>query len=457
MIFNRASYSKKESSSKFNAGSTSRNLQYNRSYSSRILSIPFISGLRFIARRKQQSPDLMNKKSEEKRILWFTDTLNDLNGPSVTLKKLGWLSYKKEIKLALASSLSDEEMNSEIPPNLINLPYIFSFKLPYYNKYLLKIPSLLKSLKVIKQYAPTEIYISTPGTVGLLALMAANILKIKKVGIYHTDFYLQSRAVVNNKFIPVILERLMKWFYSSMDEIRVPTVEYMSILESRGYDRSRMKIFRRGIDSNLFSMKDNGKSVLKEKFNIKDGITLLFTGRISKDKNLDFLLEVYKKLIEKKYDINLMLVGDGPDLDNIKEKTKNYKRVYLTGKIDQIKLPEIYSGADIFVFTSIADTFGMSVLEAQACGLPAVVSDSGGPKEIAIDCLTGFIAKSNNHEDWIEKIEKLIALRTSNYNAYQIFRERSRANIIENYNWESVLSELIGAEELIPDRKTHIA
>jgi len=407
--------------------------------------------------RNRSKLNLVHKTYKEKRILWFTDTLNDLNGPSVTLKKLGWLSYNKDLNLFLVSSLSHEENSPELPPNLINLPFIYSFKLPYYNKYSMKIPSFIKSLRIIKQYAPTEIYISTPGPIGWFAFIAAGILKVKRVGVYHTDFYLQASAVIGNKILPAIIERVMKWFYSHMDEIRVPTVEYMNILESRGYDRAKMKIFRRGIDTKLFSTKETGKSLLIEKFNIRDGITLLFTGRMSKDKNLDFLLEVYKKLIQKRPNINLMLVGDGPYISDLRKKMKMYERVFLTGRIEQSKLPEIYSGADIFLFPSIADTFGMSVLEAQSCGLPVIVSDAGGPKEIAIDGLTGLVARANDQEDWISKIEYLIDLLITNYQSYLIFRERSRRNILENYNWESVLQELIEVDDIIIDQKTHIA
>lgn len=67
-------------------------------------------------------------------------------------------------------------------------------------------------------------------------------------------------------------------------------------------------------------------------------------------------------------------------------------------------LPEVYSAADLFVFPSTTDTFGMVVLEAQACGLPAVVSDRGGPQEIIEDHKTGLIAQSGSIDSWVEGI-----------------------------------------------------
>jgi glycosyltransferase involved in cell wall biosynthesis len=427
---------------------------------SAFFSMPSFSALKlFFMQDGQIVRNMMPRENEaqERRILWFTDTLNDLNGPSVTLKKLGWLAHKRGMNLHLVSSLLPDEITPEIPPNVINLPHILSFKLPYYDKYTIKVPAFLKSLRIIKEYKPTEIYISTPGPIGLFAMWAANILKVRKIAIYHTDFYLQSKAVVSNSFLPPIIERAVHWFYGSMDDVRVPTYEYMDILENRGYDRSRMHIFRRGIDAKFFSMRERGKTMLMEKFNIRDGITLIFTGRISKDKNLDFLLEVYRELLRRHESINLLLVGDGPDLPEMKERMKAYPRVVFTGKLSQAVLPEVYSGSDVFVFPSIADTFGMSVLESQACGLPGVVSDSGGPKEIIIPGSTGLVARSSDRGDWIEKLEYMIRLITSDYEAYLDMKEKSRNNAVENYDWDSVLNELMGTDEAFEAKKSHIA
>jgi glycosyltransferase involved in cell wall biosynthesis len=434
------------------------------SLSSLFLAMPLLSPLRdAMARERDKRAAFIRRRPESektgttKRILWFTDTINDLNGPSVTLKKLGWLAHRKGLGVNLVCSLLDEEITAELPPNYVNLPFLFSFKLPFYNKYTMKVPAFIRALKLIKSFEPTDIYISTPGPMGLFALLAANILGVKKVGIYHTDFYLQSKAVINSELLARIIERGVKWFYSSMDEIHVPTVEYMDILEAREYDRSKMKIFRRGIDSLQFSGRDSGKSLLIEKFGIRDGVTLLFTGRMSPDKNIDFLLDVYKKLVHKRENINLLLVGDGPYINDIRHKMREYRRVVLTGRLEQELLPEIYSGSDIFVFPSIADTFGMSVLEAQACGLPAVVSDAGGPKEIVLNGSTGFVARANDLHDWTEKLERVIELMEHDFESYVELKNKSRQHIIENYDWDSVLGELMGNEDPYSGRRTHIA
>lgn len=106
---------------------------------------------------------------------------------------------------------------------------------------------------------------------------------------------------------------------------------------------------------------------------------MIYTGRISEDKNLDFLISVYRKLLMENPDLNLIMIGDGPYMNTLKTKCSNLNNIFFHGKLDHQALPLSLSGCDIFVFPSNTDTFGMSVLEAQSCGLPAVVSDAGGP------------------------------------------------------------------------------
>ncbi len=223
-----------------------------------------------------------------------------------------------------------------------------------------------------------------------------------------------------------------------MDEIRVPTGEYMNLLEERGFERNKMTLFKRGIDTGVFAPK-NG--LLKEKMGIKSGINLLYAGRISKDKNLDFLSLVYDNLLKKINKLNLIIVGDGPYLPEMKTRYKKNERVFFTGALDNKDLPEIYSFSDILVFPSTTDTFGMVVLEAQSCGLPAIVSDTGGPKEIIKNGITGW-ALSINHEEWEEKIQSLIDMILNNHQEYLKMRNETRKMITDKFGWGEVLSEL---------------
>jgi glycosyltransferase involved in cell wall biosynthesis len=89
----------------------------------------------------------------------------------------------------------------------------------------------------------------------MLGLLVAKLLNIPAVGFYHTDFTLQAREINQEEPVAGILEWYTRWFYSSMDEIRVPSAEYVGLLANRGLDRRKLTVFRRGIDPQLFSPK----------------------------------------------------------------------------------------------------------------------------------------------------------------------------------------------------------
>lgn len=424
------------------------------------LSIPFFSTIKLMSKSRNLLFDLkarygQRQKQRSPRILWFTDTFYDLNGVSVTLKKIESLAEEKDLNIYVVSSVRPEEIQDGISRNTINLPYIYSFHMPGYERYILKVPSVLNSLEQIYRFDPDEIFISTPGPVGVLGLLAAKLLNIKSVGIYHTDFALQAHKIIKDEATANILESFVKSFYSSMDEIRVPTKEYIGILERRGFSLPKMKIFRRGIDTKLFSPRRTGRAAISKKFNIKDGFHLLYVGRVSQDKELDFLLDVYTQLIKEDEKINLIIVGDGPYLSELKAKAKRYKRIIFAGLMDYEELPEMYSGADLFVFPSTADTFGMVVLEAQSCGLPVVVSDRGGPKEILIEHRTGLIAKAGCISDWKNKISFMKNMIEIYPTRYSRMKKEARKNVLSRYTWGKVLRELSREPEIMRSRLIH--
>lgn len=405
------------------------------------LCVPFISTFRHMFNNRNIVEELktnLNKTQVEKskKILWFTDTIEDMNGVSVTLKKIGWESYNRGKKLGIAVCV-DKDSLYELPPNIINLDCIAKEKLPYYEEYEIKIPSLLNSLEKIYEFDPDEIYISTPGTIGLIGLLAAKLLNLKCTGVYHTDFTMQSKEIADNASLAVMLESYLKWFYSMNNDIKVPTKEYIDILYERGYERKKLKVFKRGIEIDKF-YPENDKKIKK------DTIDFIYTGRISKDKNIEFLIEVFIKLSEKHKNIKLNIVGKGPDFKELKKKYDNLKILNFTGKVEYENIPKMYRNADIFLFPSITDTFGMSVLEAQACGLPAIVSDKGGPKEIIVDGETGFIAKALDEKEWINKIEQMIQIKEKETEKYEYMIKKSTDNIKENFLWDNVIKDIFG-------------
>ena len=106
--------------------------------------------------------------------------------------------------------------------------------------------------------------------------------------------------------------------------------------------------------------------------------------------------------------VELFVVGDGPYSEAF---AKFLPEAFFTGYLKGEELASAYASADVFVFPSTTDTFGNVILEAQACGLPVVVSDSGGPKELVDDQANGLITKSHDVEAFADAIRTLVADR----------------------------------------------
>ncbi|WP_022851544.1 glycosyltransferase [Limisalsivibrio acetivorans] len=404
------------------------------------LSVPFFTSFTHMYKDRGILDELERRFSirsvnNKKRILWFTDTINDLNGVSVTLRTVGRLAAEQGYDLKLIGSLTDDEVDHRLPENFVNLKPVHAFKLPYYEKLLVKIPSVLKSLEDIYNFDPDEVYISTPGPVGLLGLLASKLLSVKSYGIYHTDFTKECYEITGNDSLKTLVESYTRWFFDAVVELKTTSREYMLYMERRGISREKMSVFNRGIDTRLF------RPVKREK-TADDPFVIAYAGRISKDKNLEFYFDLCKRINARFDNIRFVMAGDGPFIDETKSAAKELGNMEILNEIEHDRMPEMYASSDLFVFPSNTDTFGMVVLEAQACGVPAVVSDEGGPKEIIKDGETGFVCTANNVEEWEERISSLIEMARTSPAEYEKYSIAARARVMEVFNWDKVLQDI---------------
>jgi glycosyltransferase involved in cell wall biosynthesis len=286
-----------------------------------------------------------------------------------------------------------------------NFPPIGEFELPEYELQKLSFPPILQMLDYIQREKFTEIIISTPGPVGLTGLLAAKMLNLQTSGIYHTDFPQYIRILTEDSFLESVAWRYMHWFYGQLDTVFVNSEEYRQSWIKHGLDPAKLKILPRGLDTELFHP-DRRDPLFFEKFGAVNGeVRLLYVGRVSREKDLDVLAAAYRRLRDQHLPIQLLVVGDGPYSDAL---AMSLPEAIFTGYLTGKELATAYASADVFVFPSTTDTFGNVILEAQACGLPVVVSDSGGPKELVEDRANGLITKSHDAEDFARAIRTLV-------------------------------------------------
>ena len=339
---------------------------------------------------------------QNRKRAWFTDTLEDVNGVATTIRKMTAAGAAAGKELVVVTSRSNQQI-SDIP--IKNFPPIGEFELPEYELQKLSFPPVLQMLDYIQREKFTEIIISTPGPVGLTALLAAKMLNLQTSGIYHTDFPQYIRILTEDSFLESMAWRYMHWFYGQLDTVFVNSEEYRQSWIKHGFDPAKLKILPRGLDTELFHPARREPEFF-EKFGEHNGeIRLLYVGRISREKDLDLLAAAYRRLRDEGLPVQLFVVGHGPYSEAF---AKSLPEAIFMGYLTGNELAAAYASADIFVFPSTTDTFGNVILEAQACGLPVVVSDSGGPKELVQDTANGLITKSHDEEDFARAIRALV-------------------------------------------------
>ena len=165
--------------------------------------------------------------------------------------------------------------------------------------------------------------------------------------------------------------------------------------------KNKTRLYWNSVDIDKF--KDTTNSSFKSQFKNNKPI-VLFVGNIIKRKNVNSLLEA-KKIAKSDY--NLVVVGGGPLLKNLKDKVanENISDVYFTGSRNDVE--EIIPAGDVLVLPSFSESFGLVLIEALACGIPVIGSNVGGIKEI-ITSEVGLLIDPNNPETIADAIDKMI-------------------------------------------------
>jgi glycosyltransferase involved in cell wall biosynthesis len=211
-----------------------------------------------------------------------------------------------------------------------------------------------------------------------------------------------------------------------------------------------MTIFPRGLDLQLYSPAPEADSVtisrpLIRRHQLHGSFTLLFAGRISEDKNLSLLIEIIKRAnSEQPGTYNLVVAGDGPDLPRLKIALAHQDNVLFTGRLSPEALVEWYRSVDLLIFPSHTDTFGMVVLEAQACGLPCIVTATGGPKEIILPSKTGQIIHRDSPVDWLAMIEQYRILKVSWPDSWSLLTKLCSDHAHKQNGWQPVFDCVLG-------------
>jgi glycosyltransferase involved in cell wall biosynthesis len=337
----------------------------------------------------------------QEKIALFTDTLDDINGVAITIQRLIGIARERGVHLTVITSGSAATPERE---GVRLFPAVGDFTIPEYPELKLNFPPILDVMDFIEREGFTHIHVSTPGTVGLLGLLIGRVMDIPVAGTYHTDIPPYVRSLTNDEFLEKAAWNYMVWFYNQMGEVMVPSAGTRDQLLSRGLPAAKLKPLPRWVNTEQFSPERKTPGYWEGR-GLNGSVKLLYVGRVSREKSLDLLVSAFRELVEAGADLSLAIIGDGPYREEMVTELAGYP-VHFTGYLHGEELQRAYASADLFIFPSATDTFGNVVLEAQASGLPVIVTDAGGPRELMIDGETGAVFSAGSRTGLVEAVRR---------------------------------------------------
>lgn len=215
---------------------------------------------------------------------------------------------------------------------------------------------------LIRSFRPSAIHISTEGPLGIAARKFCMRHKVPFTTAFHTRFpeYVEARTRIPARYT----NQVMKWFHKPSKAIMTATKSLRDELREQGFEN--VVTWTRGIDTDLFVPRSD------KLFDHLDGPIFMYVGRVAVEKNIEAFLDL--DLPGTK-----IVVGGGPQLGQLKNR---YPQVHFTGMKEGTELAHHYASADVFVFPSLTDTFGLVLLEALACAVPVAAYPVTGPRDV---------------------------------------------------------------------------
>lgn len=282
---------------------------------------------------------------------------------------------------------------------------------PTYPEIRLAINALWKLPAMIEGANPDAIHIATEGPLGLIGRRYCVKRSLPFTTSYHTQFpeYVHARCR-----LPVSVSyRFMRRFHGAAAAVMVATPSMQKNLETRGF--TGIARWSRGVDTDIFRPADNPQD--------RDFLALprpihLYVGRIAVEKNI-------RQFLSLDLPGSKLVVGDGPQLALLKAEFPD--TVFVGAKTGD-DLVRHYQSADVFVFPSRTDTFGLVLLEAMACGVPVAAYPVPGPIDVVDDDSVGVLS-----EDLAEAVRKAVTLSGQACRGFAL-----------SYSWERAVDQFLG-------------
>lgn len=213
-----------------------------------------------------------------------------------------------------------------------------------------------------------------------------------------------------------LTKKLLSKFYDQFLTQRVACSDLAAMWRFR--DRDDVVIIPNSVDIDKFKFDESIRNRYRKDLNLEDQKVIISVGRLTYQKNHPLLLDIFEKLSQRRDDVVLLIVGDGPDKELIETliEEKNLKeKVIMLGRRSDV--PNLLQAADLFLMPSHYEGLPVTIVEAQASGLPALLS-SVITKQVQITDLVEYLSFDDTTEVWSEKISTMIDNNTNRVDYY---------------------------------------
>ncbi|MDD3272336.1 MAG: glycosyltransferase family 4 protein [Syntrophomonadaceae bacterium] len=319
----------------------------------------------------------------------------------------------------------------------------YSVPSPTNPDYTLAIPIYPGMNSLLKRLDLDIIHVHSPFTMGRVGLHYARRYDIPIVFTYHTlyDQYVHYVPVAQDLARDVTI-KYSKNFCNQCDHIVVPSREVETILTELNIKTPR-SVIPTGVPLEKFSHGD--RQWLRKHYDIPEkNRILLFVGRLTKEKNLDFLLDAFKQVHQQIPDTSLVITAQGPMEGELKKHAGRLgldlkQDVIFTGVLPFDTLVNVYYSADLFVFSSVTETQGLVLIEAMAAGLPVVAVRAYGVQDMVDDGINGYLTPCS-----IPEFSQAVCKLLDDKENYRCFSQNAllKADSLSSHNMAKKLEEL---------------
>lgn len=370
------------------------------------------------------------------KVVFFCDVLTkDLDGALRTMYHIFDRIPKEQFEYLFICGAGPDQING------FECFHMRSISLPRNETYNLVLPFLTrkKTIKRIDEFAPDIIHLSNPSFLGFFGLKYANERNIPVFSIFHShyvsyvSYYFRGFPQFVVTYMTNLAIEVQRKFYNRCTLSYIPSESIVDELIETGVESKRLKIWKRGINSTMFTPEKRNLQFIRN-ITGNDKKNILFVSRLDPVKNLNMLGEIYDYVQSHNLPYNFVVAGDGVGR---KQAEKRLPDAFFLGTLSHDELSVLYASSDVFVFPSITEAYGNVIIEAMSSGLPCVVADAGGPKDVITNGENGFKCNPEKVEEFMEKINLLLTdnevWKTISKNGVQYSQNLDWNQLVETY------------------------